>query len=438
MSKVLIIADDLTGANATSVLLARKGFKVETFLNLDKYDREEDSDLNVISISTDSRGIRSSEAYDRVSKVVETFSAEDIGLYANRIDSTLRGNIGVETDAILDGLLEDTLAIVVPSFPSSGRVCIGGYVIVNQVPLERTDAANDVKTPINTSRVVKLLQAQTDRKVGFIGLDRVLGGEDQIIDKLNQQVEEGAQIVVVDATTDQDILTIAKAIDKSGRNVISVDPGPFTSALSELKIGSPSYGLGKKVLLTIGSVTAVTRKQIDELISQKAPLMVSVDARKIIDDKISGEEIDRVVGRVIKDIHDYHDICVTTMVPKDELIDLSAASRELNITEDEVAQKISKGLATITREILDKTGSQIGGLYTSGGDVTVEVCNALEAAGIEVKDEIIPLAVYGRIAKGKFHNTAIVTKGGLIGDEDTIVECVNYLSTKISTEHHEK
>ena len=41
MEKIVIIADDLTGANATSVLLARRGFKATTFLNLDKYNGED-------------------------------------------------------------------------------------------------------------------------------------------------------------------------------------------------------------------------------------------------------------------------------------------------------------------------------------------------------------------------------------------------------------
>ena len=105
MGKVVIIADDLTGANATSVLLVRQGFNAVTFLNLEKYNGEEHKDLNIVSISTDSRG-----------------------------------NIGVEISAILENLPDDTLAIVVPSFPTSGRVCIGGYLMVNQVPLEKTDS----------------------------------------------------------------------------------------------------------------------------------------------------------------------------------------------------------------------------------------------------------------------------------------------------------
>lgn len=187
MSKVVIIADDLTGANATSVLLVREGFKAVTFLNLDKYNSEEYKDLNVVSISTDSRGVEADLAYERVKDVVDFFKDEKVRLFSKRIDSTLRGNIGVEISAILDTLNDDTLAIVVPSFPTSGRVCIGGYLMVNQVPLEKTDVAKDPKTPIYTSSVVKLIEEQIDYKIGFIQLDQVLKGIESIKDGIMRE-----------------------------------------------------------------------------------------------------------------------------------------------------------------------------------------------------------------------------------------------------------
>ncbi|MBM6968595.1 four-carbon acid sugar kinase family protein [Pseudoramibacter alactolyticus] len=42
------------------------------------------------------------------------------------MDSTLHGNLGSETDAMLDTLGDDYTAIVVPFTPASGRVTIGG------------------------------------------------------------------------------------------------------------------------------------------------------------------------------------------------------------------------------------------------------------------------------------------------------------------------
>ena len=438
MSKLVIIADDLTGANATSVLLVRQGFKAVTFLNLDKYNAEEHKDLNVVSISTDSRGVERDTAYQRVKDVVDFFKEEEVSLFAKRIDSTLRGNIGVEISAILDNLDDDTMAIVVPSFPSSGRVCIGGYLMVNQLPLEKTDVAKDPKTPIFTSSVVQLIGAQTDYKIGFIELDKVLKGIDSIESSIISEKEKGSRVIVIDATSDDDILKIARAIKNTGIKTISVDPGPFTAALAEEYLEIPSGGPGQKVMLTVGSVSNLTRKQLDEVRMKYSPLFVNVSALKLIYDESRQDEINKVVGKLVKDVLDYDVIGVITTSKEDEVLDLHRIARELEISEDDVSQRISDGLAEITTGVLEKTDSLIGGLFTSGGDVTVAVCKALGSAGIEVKDEVLPLAVYGRITKGPHDNMPIITKGGLIGDDKATIICVEYLLTKLSNEYHTK
>lgn len=438
MSKVVIIADDLTGANATSVLLVRQGFKAVTFLNLDKYNGEEYKDLNVVSISTDSRGIEGDTAYRRVKDVVDFFKDEEVTLFSKRIDSTLRGNIGVEISAILDNLDDDTLAIVVPSFPTSSRVCIGGYLMVNQLPLEKTDVAKDPKTPIFTSSVVKLIGAQTEYKIGFIELDMVLKGIESIKSAIIGEKEKGSRVIVIDATTDDDILKIAKAVKSTGIKVISVDPGPFTAALAEEYLEIPTGGPGQKVMLTVGSVSNLTRKQLDEVRLRYSPLFVNVSALNLIYDETRKDEINKVVEKIVKDVLDYDVIGVITTSKEDEVLNLNKIAKELEISEDEVSQRISSGLADITIGVLEKTDSLIGGLFTSGGDVTVAVCKALGSAGIYVKDEVLPLAVYGRITKGTYDHMPIITKGGLIGDDKATIKCVEYLLTKLSNEYHTK
>jgi len=66
MLEAAIIADDFTGANATGILLKKKGLKVTTLLkpnsNIDQVNAE------VISISTNSRSIDPKEAYKEFMK----------------------------------------------------------------------------------------------------------------------------------------------------------------------------------------------------------------------------------------------------------------------------------------------------------------------------------------------------------------------------------
>lgn len=438
MPQVVIIADDLTGANATSVLIARQGYKSATFLNLDDYSEERHKEFNVISINTDSRAIEEKAAYERVANVVDFFKDKEINIFSKRIDSTVRGNIGAEIDAVLDKLNGDEITIVVSAFPSSGRITIGGFLMVHSVPLEKTDVAKDPKTPVQTSFVPQIIKEQTKYSVGHIPLDKVLKGEEAIKEQIIKQKNNGNRIIVVDATTNDDITTIAKACKKSNLSIVAVDPGPFTAELTKQIVGEPCIIPGRKVMLTIGSVTNLTRRQLEAFKVKYNPLLAAVDSKALIYESSSQEEIDRVVKTLIDNMDSYEVIGVITTNNEKEVLDLKSIAEQLGIVEDDVAHRISMGLANITRKILEHSDNKIGGLYTSGGDVTVAVCNELQAVGIEVKDEILPLAVYGRVVEGKYPHIPIITKGGLVGDNDALIKCVEYLLTKISNDYHYK
>jgi uncharacterized protein YgbK (DUF1537 family) len=431
MSQIVIIADDLTGANATSVLIARQGYKSATFLDLNVYSDEQHKNFNVISISTDSRAVKENIAYDRVKRVVNFFKDKDVKLISKRIDSTLRGNIGVEIDAVLDTLNGDEVAIVVSAFPSSRRITIGGFLMVNSIPLEKTDVAKDPKTPVYTSFVTKLIKQQSKYSVGSIKIDKVLQGEECVEKEILAKKKKGNRIIVVDATTDEDIRVIAKACKKSKLPIVAVDPGPFTSALTMEIVGVPNVVHKRKIMLTLGSVTNLTRKQLEVLKMKYNPLLVYVDSKALIYEHTRQDEVKRIVDLLISQMDGYSMIGITTTGNEDDILNLKELAKNLNTSEHEIAHRISTGLALITRMVLEYTDNVIGGLYTSGGDVTVAVCKELKAAGIEVKDEVLPLAAYGRLIGGKYSDIHIITKGGLVGENDALIKCMEYLKAKI-------
>ncbi len=434
MADVIIIADDLTGANATSVLLAKDGYKACTFLNLDAYSEKDGALFNIISISTDSRAISREEAYSRVGKVAGFFKDKNVRLFAKRIDSTLRGNIGAEIEAVLDSLGGEEIAVMVSAFPSSGRVTIGGYLLVHSVPLEKTDVAKDPKTPVHTSCVNQLIAAQTKYQVGFIPLTTVFGGVERLRDHIIHEKNQGSKIIIIDATTDEDIAVIAKAVTQTGLPVVAVDPGPFTAAMTKELVAKPVKGRGQKVLLTVGSVSNLTRRQLEELRVGYNPLLIHVDSKKLIYPATKAAEIERAAQKLLDEMESYEIVGLITTSSEEEVLNLHEIAAELGESEDDVAQRIADGLAEITKTVLQQSETAIGGLYTSGGDVTVAVCKELASAGISVKDEVLPLAAYGRIVKGDYDNMPIITKGGLVGESNALIKCVEYLLTKISTE----
>lgn len=118
--KIGIIADDLTGANATGVKLSKQGFSATTLTSFQTPPTL--GAFNAVCVDTDSRYVQPDLAKARVQAALQNFQNWEADLICKRIDSTVRGNIGYEVDTILEAIGEKAIAIVVASFPESWRI----------------------------------------------------------------------------------------------------------------------------------------------------------------------------------------------------------------------------------------------------------------------------------------------------------------------------
>ena len=216
MPKCIVIADDLTGANATGVLLKKMNYSAYTVLNAERLELSMLEQCDCVLYPTDSRGIDQDLAYRRVSNVCNLLKNEDTKVYGKRIDSTLRGNLGAEVDAMLESLGEDYVAIVVACFPTSSRIVLGGYMLVEGLPLHKTDIAIDPKTPVNNPEVAELFRKQSKYPIASILMKDLLHGKHYLADCMKKLAEEGKRIIVVDCVSQEDISSHRKEGEKQG------------------------------------------------------------------------------------------------------------------------------------------------------------------------------------------------------------------------------
>src|SRR5699024_9668215 len=79
-------------------------------------------------------------------------------------------------------------------------------------------------------------------------------------------------------------------------------------------------------------------------------------------------------------------------------------------TQDALDNRITNGLAKITRLVMNETSYAIQGCFTSGGDVTASLVAETEASGIRLEEEVMPLTAYGTMIGGHFPDLPMVTK----------------------------
>lgn len=434
------VADDLTGATTTGVLLARSKARTAVFFNEEAAQKAEGADeLDAILISSNSRPLPANEAYDKVKSATIALKNMGVKYFSKRIDTTLRGGVGVEVDAMLDQAGEDAIAVVVPAMPQSRRILVGGYSVIDGVALINTPVAQDVRTPVKENYIPRLLAGQTRRKVGLVTLDKVLAGEEAVQNALAEKREEGCGVIVVDGITLEDVETIAKACIALRWNVVAVDPGPFTSKLAfyrdlikeeEPNIPPEADETGKTVLIAAGSATPVTKKQMEVLCEDPRHVRISVEPIPLI------EGGDVALDEVFKAVHKATELLASDNQPRAILFETALHGDLLNLDEEDnkrhyaggmSANRINAGLGTIISQVLELVGREkIAGLYTTGGDTMVNVCYQLGVECLEVMDYVIPQTDVGRLV-GSYDGLPVVGKGGLTGNDNTACDIVSRL-----------
>jgi uncharacterized protein YgbK (DUF1537 family) len=411
MPKLLVLGDDLTGSNATGALYARFGLRavsVNAPLEPDAPCFRTGSGIDALVVNLGTRHASPPHAARAVRTAIEL--AGPVELTVKRVDTTLRGNVGVETEAVLASA-PGARALVVPAFPDAGRVTLGGLHLVDGVPLAESPAARDPLAPVKSSRIRTLLQP-TGREIAELPLDVVEEGVDAVVAALRGP----AGIVVCDATTNRHLTTVAKAAARlaaEGTRWISVDSGPFGVRLAAALGLAPGHGTVPPVLAVVGSITGQTRDQVLETELVLDARYVDVDPERPDPPSIAAE-----AGELLEAGHRVVGIRTRAPTPGTPV-------------DPEVAAKIPPALGEAARLVLG--GHRIGGLYATGGDIAVEVTKALGAEGFEIDTEVLPLAVAGRLSGGPHAGLPFATKGGLIGGRDAAVACLEHLNHVLAT-----
>ncbi|MDM5333493.1 four-carbon acid sugar kinase family protein [Ureibacillus composti] len=425
--KIGYIADDLTGSNATAVLLKKLGLETATVMTGAAIPNR--NQLNAVGMDLDCRYLPNKRVEERVNAAITELYNWGIELVANRIDSTLRGRIGLITDLLLNSLGENSVAVLTPAFPNSGRVVVGGYLLVNGQLLENTAIKNDPMNPITESFVPTIIQEQSSHSISHIGIQHVNKGEAHLVKVMEKQILDGHRILVLDAITNQDIKVIASSMKQLKVPVFPVDPGPLTYEYVRSMLSSTSKKL--RYLLSIGSVSDLTKKQLSYLVEKEKAAYIYLNPMNLLTSSMRHSEIETAISKFTNN-NEENFFIITTCHPNKENISLQKIAMQQNESEDKLAKSLTSAIAEVTTRCILENKQNIGGVISCGGDVTASLCEFSGAQAIQLNDEIESLIAYGELLDGTLKYLPIITKGGLIGDETTLHKCLNYLQTKMN------
>jgi len=418
-SRIAVVADDLTGACDTGIQFKKYG--LDTLVLISPYFIRDLSESEVVVIDTESRNDHSEVAYGKVKEATRALRDADVELFYKKIDSTLRGNVGRELDAMLDVLDADAV-IVAPAFPEYGRITVGGYHLVDGVPLGMMENIAMYEKEPRNSHIPTILQRQTKRKVGHITLFKVAAGLEALETEICSRIENGEKMIVVDAVAESDLKTIARVITFSKLNLIACGSAGLAKGIAEV-LGVTTR---KPVMIISGSTNSVTMRQLMRAVERPNSLLAEVHAGELLKSREEAEmEVRRVSDEIFKSLSSGIDVIVTSARSRLSVDRTLITGEQLGLEKVKIREAISKSLGEIVRRVLER--AEVAGLVLTGGEVALRVCEAMGIKRLKLEREILPGIPLTTIVGGDHDGLKVVTKAGGFGGEEALVEIIQQL-----------
>jgi len=412
--KLGCIADDFTGATDLANNLVRSGMRVVQTIGVPTTPLAADVDAVVVALK--SRTVPKAEAIAQslaALKWLQAQGAEDrlpqiYFKYCSTFDSTPDGNIGPVAEALMDALDTD-FTIATPAFPDNGRTVFKGYLFAGHVLLNESGMQNHPLTPMQDANLVRVMQAQTQRKVGLIDYKTVAQGESVIRERISALRSEGVGVAIVDATSNADLLLLGPALKDM----------PLVTAGSGVAIGLPAnFGLKPSLqasqlpaasglqAVVSGSCSVATNAQVAHFKAAGRPAL-AIDPVSLMNGQ-SDAVVRLVLAWAAPLLKDGPVLVYSTAEPEA----VKQVQAQLGVAE--AGALVEHALAAVARGLVDLGVQQ---LVVAGGETSGACVQALGIAQLQIGPQIDPGVpwCHSTCAAGGLH---IALKSGNFGTED--------------------
>jgi 3-dehydrotetronate 4-kinase len=375
------IADDFTGATDLANNLVRAGMQVVQSIGVPS---SAVAQADAVVVALKSRTIAAADAVAQSLAALAWLRDQGCGQFYFKIcstfDSTPQGNIGPVAEALLEALGAD-FCCVTPAFPENARTVYQGHLFVGDVLLGESGMRSHPLTPMTDSNLVRVLQAQTQGRVGLIGHAVVRGGAGSIRARIAQLRSEGLRLAIVDAIDDADLLALGAALRDA----------PLVVAGSGVAIGLPqNHGLrpspeaatlpaarGLRAVVS-GSCSRATQAQVAEFIACDGAAF-PLDPLQLADDREAA--IEAALAWAGAHLEDGPVLVYSTAAPES----VQAVQERLGV--QEAGALVEQALAAIGKGLVARGVRQ---LVVAGGETSGAVVQALGIEQMRIGPQIDP------------------------------------------------
>jgi uncharacterized protein YgbK (DUF1537 family) len=360
MTKLRLVADDLTGALDSGARFSGAGRVVPVYLS----HRLPAVFPGEFALDCASRELDSTAAAAIAARTAHILSPASGTISFKKVDSLLRGNPGSELAAVLRAIPR-ARCVIAPAFPFHGRVTRAGLQFVRQGGAwERT--GQDLRATLESQGIEAPLLKPGDC------------------------VPAGTSLW--DCETDDDLLEIARSVGRLSEPVLWCGSGGLAAALAPLA-GSliPAREIGRPLLGVFGSDHPVTAAQLRECGEDVVRLRdFGPENSKLISERLASAGVCHV------------------------RLDLPSG-----LGRSEASARIAREIERLAREI-----PRPASLLVVGGETLRSLCVALGTDHLEVAGQLMPGVPVSRMVGGRWGGIGVISKSGAFGGARLLLEII--------------
>jgi uncharacterized protein YgbK (DUF1537 family) len=399
--KILIIADDLSGAADCAIGFAGAGHR--TVVTLEAAHTQAHEDADTIAVDTDTRRLTPDEASARTAAAYAEMSMSGQRLY-KKIDSTLRGNWAAEV-AGLQALAG--MAIVAPAFPATGRTVRDGRVYVHGEPLEQT--ATWQLEHAGRCADIEAQLAQAGLLSERLDADFFRDDSQSLATRIEAKAARGVEALIVDAQTEPGLAALARATVQSSAKFFWVGSGGLARELAALDRratarddADTATAPDGPILILVGSLSAVSERQC-AMLHERGGVEQLVVPPAVLREEASHPDWFMWQRQIALSLRSGHDLLLR--IGRDDAFDPAEG------------MQLSAALAALVEPHFTK----IGGLIATGGETARAMLAAARITHLHLLSEVeAGVAVARPLDATREHRPGIVTKAGAFGTDHAL------------------
>ncbi len=327
-----------------------------------------------------------------------------------KIDSTMRGNVASELEAIFT-VCGARACVLCPAYPGQARTVVNGRLLVSGVETAAAEFGGSPESPRGSADIVNSLSHNCRLQVTGIALEIVRSGPADLAREMEKRAAAGFQLIVPDAASDADLATIAAAAALADLDRLVAGSAGLADHLEPARaegMNTSPRAACDQVAVIAGSFTAVTARQVEvaaELLGQtpfRPDLHRNGAARRAL--QAAARRLDHDGVWIAHPGHVGSEI------------------------EPSIVQRIIDWIGTVAGALAASGGRT--GLVLTGGETAAIALDHLAASSITIAGEVQPGVPGAFLSGGAGDGMPIVTKAGGFGDPAAIYDAIGWLRSR--------